>query len=69
MSFGGGSPALPPPPPPPPARDDPAIKAKKDAERMSAKQRQGRAATILAPDEEDQLGGAITQPRASSTLG
>jgi len=41
------TPSLPPPPPPPPTRADPAIEEARRKQRLVARQRQGRASTIL----------------------
>lgn len=46
--FGGGSPKAPPPPPPPPQKTDAEIQAERAKAMAQARQRRGRASTILA---------------------
>ena len=68
----GGSPQLPPPPPPIPTREDPAIAAAREKERLAALRRSGRRATNIT-GLNDQLGSArVVQPElrgGAETLG
>lgn len=47
FAFGGSSPKPPPPPPPAPQRTDPDIQAMRARARLAARNRRGRASTIL----------------------
>ncbi len=58
-------PSPPPPPPPPPQRDDAAIKARKEEERLARKRRMGFGKTILTSG----LGDTSKAPVARKTLG
>ena len=58
-------PSLPPPPPPLPQRDDAALKARKEEERLARKRRMGFGKTILTSG----LGDTSKAPVARKTLG
>lgn len=55
-------------PPPPPTAEDPAIKAAQEKLRLAEKNRRGRAASILTP-EESQLGDPqVSRPQARAAM-
>lgn len=54
--------------PPPPERDDPAIEAAKEAERLAALRRKGRQASVLTGGAGLLGDASVNQPQAGSTL-
>lgn len=62
-------PPLPPPPPPPVTREDPAIKEAQLKQKMAAKLRGGRKASILTSQSEEGLGGEEVERPQAETLG
>lgn len=54
--------------PPPPTRDDPAIEAAKEAERLAMLRRKGRGATLLTGGGGLSGDASVNQPQAGAQL-
>ena len=67
MSFFAKTPKVD-PLPPPPERDDPAIEAAKEAERLAALRRKGRASTLLTGGAGLLGDASVAQPQAGAAV-